>query len=129
MAGYRQVRINDQLVRELSEIIRTVKDPRVSSSLVSITAADCTADLKLAKIYFSSIGGEDAAEIKRGLVSASGYIRTQLAQRLNLRVTPELKFIVDESIEKGARMDQLFKEIEKTMLPDSAYDTDDDKGE
>jgi ribosome-binding factor A len=120
MAGYRQGRINEQLTKDLAEIIRTVKDPRVSDSLVSITGVECSADLKNAKIYFSAVGKNvDINEIKKGLVSATGYIRGQVAQRLNLRITPDLHFILDESIEKGARMSALLRQIE---IKESAAD-------
>ena len=114
MPSYRKGRLNEQVTKEMAEIIRTVKDPRVSSSLVSITGADVSADLKTAKIYFSAIG-DDAADVKKGLVSASGYIRTQLAQRLNLRVTPELHFFADESMARGAEMYELFKKVESEL--------------
>lgn len=112
MATYRLDRINEQMTKELSEIIRTVKDPRVSSSLVTITSSHVTPDLKFAKIFFSSIGGEDKNEIKKGLESASGYIRKQIAERLNLRITPELKFFQDNSVEYGANIEKLLKQIE-----------------
>lgn len=112
MAGYRQNRINEQLTKELAEIIRSVKDPRVNSALVSITGVDCSADLKNAKIYFSAVGADiDIKEINKGLVSATGYIRSQVAQRLNLRITPELRFIHDESMEKGAHMSALLRSV------------------
>ncbi len=114
MASFRQDRINEQLMRELSEIVREVKDPRVSGALVSITKTDCAADLKTAKVYFSVIGS-DSADTKKGLVSAQGYIRTQLARRMNLRVTPELRFIADESMEKGAKMNELMKKVEAQL--------------
>ena len=114
MAGYRRGRVNDETVRELSEIIREVKDPRVSKALVSITAADVTADMKYAKIYFSVIGG-NRDDVKKGLDSASGYIRKQLALRLNLRQTPELKFYSDESIEYGAHINTLLKKVEDDL--------------
>ena len=114
MASFRQDRINEQLMRELSEIIREVKDPRVGGALVSITKADCAPDLKTAKVYFSVIGS-DSADTKKGLVSAHGYIRTQLARRMNLRVTPELRFIADESMEKGAKMNELMKKVEAQL--------------
>ncbi len=114
MAGYRRGRVNDETVRELSEIIREVKDPRVQKALVSITAADVTADMKYAKVYFSVIGG-DRDEVKKGLDSAAGYIRKQLALRLNLRQTPELKFYSDESIEYGAHINTLLKKVEDDL--------------
>ncbi|MDD4773283.1 MAG: 30S ribosome-binding factor RbfA [Eubacteriales bacterium] len=121
MAGYRQGRINEQLTKELAEILRTVKDPRVNNALVSITGAECAADLKTAKIYYSAIGTNvDLDEIKKGLVSAAGYIRRQVAQRLNLRNTPELRFILDESMQKGAHMSELLRAIaDKTPESDA----------
>ncbi len=115
MAGYRRGRINEEMVRELSSIIRGVKDPRVSKSLVSITSADVTADMKYAKIYFSCIGNVDKNEVKKGLDSASGFIRKQIALNLNLRQTPELKFIPDDSIEYGANINKLLKQVENDL--------------
>lgn len=115
MAGYRRGRINEELVRELSSIIREVKDPRVSNALISITAADVTADMKYAKVYFSCIGQTNKAEVKKGLESASGFIRKQVALRLNLRQTPELKFFPDDSIEYGANINRLLKQVEDDL--------------
>ena len=115
MAGYRRGRINEEMVRELSSIIREVKDPRVSGALISITAADVTADMKFAKIYFSCIGQTDKKEIKKGLESAAGFIRKQIALRLNLRQTPELKFFPDDSIEYGANINRLLKQVEDDL--------------
>ena len=115
MAGYRRGRINEEVVRELSSIVREVKDPRVQKAIVSITAADVTADMKYAKIYFSCIGNADKAEVKKGLESASGFMRKQVAVRLNLRQTPELKFIPDDSIEYGANINRLLKQVEDDL--------------
>ena len=116
MAGYRKDRINGQLMQELSDIIRTVKDYRVASALVSVTGVDCTADLKSAKVYFSTVGTEEEQkEVRRGLISATGYIRSQLAQRLNLRITPELRFIIDGSMEHGMRISKLLHSVEQEM--------------
>ena len=115
MAGYRRGRINEEMVRELSSIIREVKDPRVSNALVSITAADVTADTKYAKIYFSCIGNVDKNEAKKGLESASGFIRKQIALRLDLRQTPELRFFPDDSIEYGANINRLLKQVEDDL--------------
>lgn len=115
MAGYRRGRINEEMVRELSSIIREVKDPRVSKALISITAADVTADMKFAKVYFSCIGAVDKTEVKKGLESAAGFIRKQVALRLNLRQTPELKFFPDDSIEYGANINRLLKQVEDDL--------------
>ncbi len=115
MAGYRRGRVNEEIVRELSAIVREVKDPRVSNAIVSITAADVTADMKYAKIYFSCIGNCDKSEVKKGLDSASGFMRKQIATRLNLRQTPELKFFADDSIEYGANINRLLKQVEDDL--------------
>ena len=109
MAKYRQNRINEEMQKELMGILRRVKDPRVQDAFVSVTAVDCTADLKYAKIYFSVIGDEQA--VKKGLESAAGYIRTQLARTLNLRITPELKFVIDDSVKRGAHINEVLKQI------------------
>ena len=115
MAGYRRGRINEEVVRELASIVREVKDPRVQKAIVSITAADVTADMKYAKIYFSCIGKADKEEVKKLLESASGFMRKQIAVRLNLRQTPELKFIPDDSIEYGANINRLLKQVEDDL--------------
>jgi ribosome-binding factor A len=109
MAKYRRDRINVEMVRELAAILREIKDPRVTDNFVSITAADVTPDLKFAKVYFSAMTG-DKREIRRGLMSASGFIRKRLAETLNLRQTPELRFIHDRSAEHGAHIAQVLKE-------------------
>lgn len=130
MPSYRQGRINEELVREVSDILRGVKDPRVSGSFISITAAKCTPDLKNAKIYYSAIGkGRELTDIKRGLDSAAGYVRSQIAQRLNLRITPEISFIFDDSMEEGAKMFELLKEVEKTLPPEDAENGEDNGNE
>ena len=103
-------RINEEISKEICNILRTVKDPRVSSAFISITNVDTTPDLKYSKIYYSTIGEKDEY-LDKGLKSACGYIRGQLAHRLNLRITPELKFIADESMDKGAHITQLINTI------------------
>ena len=110
MAKYRQGRINDAVAQELALALRDVRDPRIVSSMVSITRADVTKDLKIAKVYFSSMG--DPAEAKRALTGAAGLFRCRLAAALNLRITPELTFIPDNSIEHGARISELLREID-----------------
>lgn len=110
MANYRRARINDEVQRELASILRDVKDPRVKDAFVSVTAVDVTPDLKYAKIYYSSLMG-DPKELSRGLRAASGYIRSQIAQRLNLRITPELTFIHDDSVAHGAHISKLLNGI------------------
>lgn len=127
MPKYRQIRINEEMRRETSEIIRTVKDPRINTSFITITRAECSPDLKFAKIYFSAVTKDDketeSEEIKKGFVSAAGYIRSKLAERLNLRITPEIKFIADDSLERGAEIFKLMKQVENEL---HAAEDDDD---
>lgn len=106
----RQIRINDEIMRETAIIIRSeLKDPRIKT-LVSVTKADTTADLKYCKIYISVLGtDEEKQETLEGLKSCSGFIRKELARRINLRNTPELKFVLDDSLDISFRMDELIK--------------------
>ena len=110
MANYRRGRINEEMQKELSVLLREIKDPRVSGALVSITAAEVTPDLKFATVYFSVLAGE-ADDVQKGLVSANGFIRREIAQRLNLRQTPEFSFVHDHSIEHGAHIAKLIEDI------------------
>lgn len=110
MAQYRRGRINDEMQKVLAEILREVKDPRVSEAFVSITGADVTPDLKYAKVYYSALRG-DKKEVRQGLRSSAGFIRRMVAQRLNLRVTPEFTFVEDESISHGAHIATLLNSI------------------
>lgn len=103
MAKYRQGRVNESVALEVSLILRDVKDPRVSDAMITVTGADVTADLKYAKIYYSLYGG-DEKETRLGLKSAAPFIRSQLAKRLNLRMTPELNFIKDDSAKHGVEI-------------------------
>lgn len=111
MAKYRRGRINEEMQKELTVILRRVKDPRVCDAFISITAADCTADLKYAKIYYSAMGG-DKKEIAKGLRAAAGFIRRELAGSLNLRMTPELTFIEDTSVAYGAHIASILNNLE-----------------
>jgi len=108
--NHRQERVNDSVARELGEIIRQVKDPRVSSAFVTVNAARVTPDLKFAKIYFGTILG-DPREVQEGLERASGFLRSSLAKRLNLRQTPELTFIHDKSAEHGAHIAKVLRDL------------------
>ena len=104
-------------------ILRRVKDPRVCDAFISITAADCTADLKYAKIYYSAMGG-DAKEIAQGLKAASGFIRRELAASLNLRVTPELTFIADSSVAYGAHIASILNKLDIQPMEEENEETD-----
>ena len=94
-------------------MLREVKDPRLSGAFISVTAVEVTADLKYAKVYYSAMMG-DKAEVAKGLKSCAGYIRREIAQRLNLRMTPEFSFFEDRSIEHGAHISKLLNGIEIT---------------
>ena len=110
MASYRKDRINEDMLRELPQIIRGVKDPRVNSGFVTITHCEVSGDLKFAKIYFSVLNG-DAGEVKKGLVSAKGFIRREIADRLNMRNTPELTFVPDDSIQQGDKISKILNDM------------------
>lgn len=112
MSATRMGRINEEIQRTLSDLIRTVKDPRVHG-LLSITAVDTTADLKYAKVYVSSLDQSDRKEVIRGLKSASGYLRRELGHALSLRATPELTFIQDDSMVKGAHILQVIEDLDR----------------
>ncbi len=110
----KNIRINAEVQRELSNIIRSgVKDPRVPS-WTSVESVEVAPDLKTCKAYISVLGDEKAQEdAQEGLNSAEGYIRHELAQNLNLRNTPKITFIVDQSIERGVEMSQKIDEVAK----------------
>ncbi len=112
MSATRMGRINEEIQRALSELIRSVKDPRVHG-LISITAVDTTADLKYAKVYVSVLDKSDAGEVLKGLKSASGWLRRELGRELSLRATPELTFVGDDSIDKGARILEIIEGLDK----------------
>lgn len=103
MASYRINRINDDIMRELASLLRGVKDPRVQG-MISITRTETTADLRYCTVYVSPLDKRDVKEMMKGLKSASGYLRRELGHHLNLRYTPELTFVADDSIERGTRI-------------------------
>ena len=103
MASNRIGRINEEIQRELASLIPNVKDPRVSG-LISVTTVDTTPDLRYAKIYISVLDKSDCAQVLKGLKSASGYLRRELGRALQLRYTPELTFVRDDSIDQGAHI-------------------------
>ena len=109
--GTKNLRVNGEVARELSAIIRELKDPRIGV-MTSVMEAVVATDLKTCKVYISVFGDEETREeTMRGIESAKGYIRHELAQRLNMRNTPELTFILDRSIERGAEMSRLIQEV------------------
>ena len=132
MAKYRRGRINDEMQKAVAEIIRGVKDPRVSGAFISITGADVTADLKFAKIYYSVLGAnepEKKKEIAKGLKSSSGFIRGKISTMLNLRITPELTFIEDTSINYGAHIASILEGITYADEEDEVEEEDGEDNE
>ena len=116
MASNRIGRINEEVQRELSELIRSLKDPRVQTML-SITRVDTTSDLRYAKVYVSVLQKERAREVLKGLKSAGGFLRREIGQKLQLRYTPELVFVEDDSITKGAKMYALLSSLQAQEAP------------
>ena len=110
MASNRIGRINEEIRKELSALLRTVKDPRVSEGMLTITHVDTTSDLRYARVYISALRCDDEKALLKGLKSASGYLRHQLGQAIDLRYTPELIFELDNSIEHGAHINQIMSQ-------------------
>ena len=111
MGKYRKDRINEETAKVLSEAVRQIKDPRVAKHFITILRTEVTPDLKYAKVYYSVMGAKneeiDHKELRAGFKSASGFLRGQMAQQLNLRITPELNFVYDESIAYGAKINAI----------------------
>jgi ribosome-binding factor A len=109
MAKYRRGRINDAVAQELAIALGEVREPKVINNFISITRAEVAPDLKYATVYFSCIG--DTKEAGEGLKKCTGMLRHHLAVTLNLRITPELRFVKDGSIEHGAKIAKFLEEI------------------
>ena len=108
--------INGEVQRELSNIIRgEIKDPRINP-LTSVVAVEVAPDLKTCKAYISVLGDEESqAKTLAGLKSAEGFIRSKLAKTVNLRNTPEIRFVLDQSIEYGVKMSKMIDEVTKDI--------------
>lgn len=114
MAGHRLGRVNEDVRRELTYILREVKDPRVKDCLLSIVRVDVTNDLSYCTVYVSTIEGmERTQKAVQGLKSAAGYIRHQLGTGLKLRHTPELIFKATDSIEYGANISKILLDLDR----------------
>ena len=110
----KNTRINAEVQRELSEIIRTeVKDPRLAAAMVSVVSVEVTPDLKYCKAYISVLDKTQEKDVLKGLKSASGFLRRELGRSLQLRYTPELQFIADDSIAYGAHILEVLRDPEK----------------
>ena len=127
MPSNRLGRINEEIQRELADQLRRLKDPRVSSGMVSVIRVDTTGDLRYARVYVSALDKSQEKEVLKGLKSASGFLRRELGRALQLRYTPELQFIADDSIQHGAHILEVLRDPSKvkpvnpdndTVLPD-----------
>ena len=111
MASNRINRINEEIQKELSSLLRTVKDPRVQDTMISITRVETTPDLRYTKVYVSFLQEEKVKDAMAGLKSAAGWIRRQLGSNLKLRYAPEIVWALDDSITYGARMLELINSL------------------
>lgn len=124
MAKYRQAKIDEEIARALSDIMRTVRDARLDGCVFSITRVHAAPDLSSAEVYYSYLGSKSRDDVKKGIKSASGFIRSSLARKLSLRQTPELIFIYDQSMENGARIFELLKQVDIPEESDEESDGD-----
>ena len=124
----KNTRINSEVLKELSRIIsREIKDPRIAP-MTSVVSVEVAPDLKTCKAYISVLADEEQAkDTIRGLKSAEGFIRTQLAKKINLRNTPEIFFVLDQSIEYGVRMSKLIDEVTKDLPDEDDKEENDDQ--
>ena len=114
MPSNRIGRINEEIQRELSEQLRRLKDPRVSQTgMVSVTRVDTTGDLRYARVYISVLDKSQEKDVLKGLKSAAGFLRRELGRTLQLRYTPELQFLPDDSIQHGAHILEMLRDIER----------------
>ena len=111
MASNRIMRINEEIQKELSSLLRTVKDPRVQDTMISITRVETTPDLRYTKVYVSFLQEEKVKDAMAGLKSAGGFLRRQLGSNLQLRYAPEIVWALDDSITYGARMLNLINSL------------------
>ena len=118
----RMSRVDEELKKEISNIITyDLKDPNITG-LISVTKVKASGDLKYAKVYVSMLNAKDNKQVLAALKKSAGFVRTEIAKRINLRTTPEIIFIFDDSIEYGSRIDTILKEVIKDIKPE-------DKGE
>lgn len=112
MASNRILLINEEIQKELSSLLRTVKDPRVQNVMISITRVETTPDLRYTKVFVSFLPEDKTAEAMAGLKSAAGYLRRELGRNLRLRYSPEIVWAADDSIVYGAKMLKLINSLE-----------------
>ncbi len=120
MASNRIGRINDEIQRELSSLMRSLKDPRLQNGLLTITHVDTTPDLRYSRIFVSALDKSQEKEMLKGLKSAAGYLRRELGSALKLRYTPELQFVADDSIQQGAHILEMLRNPNVVKPPNPA---------
>lgn len=114
MASNRIGRINEEIQRELAAQIRSLKDPRVSGTgMVSVIRVNTTPDMRYAQVFISVLDKAQEKDVLKGLKSAAGFLRRELGSSLRLRYTPELQFVADDSIEHGAHILELLRDVER----------------
>lgn len=121
-AAQRAKRIGDQIQRELPEIFRQLRDPRIP--LLTVMSVTVSKDISFAKIYITALGIDtvDPVAIQSALVKASGFIRSELGQRLSIYTTPKLQFIYDQTVEKGIELGQLIDRAVSSTAKDDGHD-------
>ena len=112
MPSNKLMRTNDDIQRVLAVLLREIKDPRVQQGMISVTRVETTGDLRYSKVWLSVLGLKDEKEFRRGLKSASGWLRRELGSAMSLRYTPELVFEVDHSIEYGAHISDVINKLD-----------------
>jgi ribosome-binding factor A len=123
-----QARINTQMLQTLAELLtRSVKDPRVEP--VTLTGVEVTADLASARVYFSVLGDAEIRRVaERGLQNVAGFLRREVSRRLRLRTSPQLRFVFDDSLERGARIETLLREWHEEDPAGPSSSTEDEGG-
>ena len=116
--------IRERMREAVSEILREIKDPRVSGVMLSVMNADVSADFKFAKVYYSVYGQHDEKELANGLRSAVRFVRARIADMLNLRVNPDITFVRDDGIRRGAEISALLKQIEPELEASAAREAE-----
>ena len=124
MAGNRNARINEEIMKCLAEILPTVKDPRLQGCMLSVLRCETPPDL--CKVFISVLGQYNEKELKQGFKSVSGFIRRQLAQMLTVRYTPELVFVIDDSISYGAHISKLLNDLDIKHDDDESEEAEDE---
>ena len=112
MPSNKLARTNDDIQLVMSKLLREIKDPRVNQGMISVTRVETTGDMRYSKIWLSVIGMQNEKDFKKGLKSASGWLRRELGNSLKLRNTPELTFEIDHSIEYGAHISELINSLD-----------------